>query len=207
MGLAIYIQRRDVINNDQALIAQLFAEAGQLGHRHETKKVIEYLESNPTLPELDSKGGSDRAWFTSDDGNLIAMGNADLATLDAANAIMRDQTAPNGDKQNIQAKYILCPTQLEYTFRKAVKDGDLPLEVVASAHIAFDRYYLLADPARQPALGVQFLGRPTDRRIKSWSLRSILRMPAEYDGAGYVLNVDMSPVAMSRKGIVRVNIG
>jgi hypothetical protein len=204
-GLAIFVQRRDVINNDQLLLGQLFEEAGQLAHRHQIKTVIDYIESNPTLPELDSKGGEPRDWFTVSDGNLVT-GTLSGNGLRTANKAMRNQTAASGDKENIAPKIILCPTAAEYELRKVVKDGDLPLEVVPSCHIGDDHYYVLADPAQQPALGVQFLGRPTDRRIKTWALRTVPKMPAHYDGIGYVLNVDMSPVAMSRKGIVRVDL-
>lgn len=204
-SLAILVTRKDVVNNDQLLIAQLFAEAGQLAQRHEVKTTIEFLESNPTLPELDGKGGSDRAWFTEADGNLVTAGNNLLGLAIAAEA-MREQTAANGDKENIAPKIVLCSARLEYQVREYVRQADLPLEVVTNPDIASDHYYLLADPARQPAIGVQFIGRPDARRIQTWSLKGVGKLPIEYEGAGYVLHVDMSPAAISRKGIVRVDV-
>lgn len=205
-SMAILVTRKDVVNNDQLLIAQLFAEAGQLAQRHEVKTAIEYLESNPTLPELDGKEGADRAWFTEDDGNLIETGLSSYLGLGTAAQTLRNQTAANGDKENVEPRFILASSNLEYPFREALRQLDSPLELVVSPHLTDDRYFLMADPARQPALGVQFIGRPDARRIQTWSLKSVGKLPIEYEGAGYVLHVDMSPAAISRKGIVRVDL-
>jgi len=205
-GLAILIQRRDVINNDQRLVGQLFDEAGQLAQRHELKTTMGYIESNPTLPELDSRGGADRAWFGSGDGNLLTGQTADLSGLEAGNKALREQTAPNGDQENIAARFVLCSPDHEFTLRQIIHEAGLPLEVMPSAHIDGSRFYMLADPARQPALGVKFIGNPTDRRIKTWSLSPVRKLPIELDGIGYVLDVDLAPVAISRKGIVRVEL-
>jgi hypothetical protein len=203
-GLAILVQRRDIVNNDQALIARLFAEAGQLAQRHELKQVISYLESNPTLPELDSKGGNDRAWFTADDGNLVA-GSADAAGLDAGLQALRNQKAANGDSENIKGRYILAPGSDEYTLAKAVHESGLDLEVIVHPNISADHYYIIADPARQPAIGVQFLGPADAREIRTWVLSQVRKMPVQYDGIGYILDVDLAPMAISRKGIVKVD--
>ena len=203
-GLAILIQRRDVINNDQVLIAQLFAEGANLAQRHELKRVIAYLESNPELPELDSKGGSSRDWFTVDDGNLVS-GNVGFNGLDVAAQAMRAQTAASGDPENIAPALVLCSSVHEYSLRKVITEAGLDLQVIPSPHIASSRYYVLADPARQPAIGVQFLGAPDASEIKTWSLGQVRKLPIEYDGLGYTLDLDLSPAAISRKGIVRVN--
>jgi hypothetical protein len=202
-GLAILVQRRDIVNNDQALIARLFAEAGQLAQRHEIKRVISYLESNPTLPELDSKRGSDRPWFTADDGNLVA-GSADAAGLDAGLQALRNQKAANGDAENIKGRYILAPGSDEYTLSKAVHESGLDLDVIVHPNISADHFYILADPARQPAIGVQFLGPADAREVRTWILSQVRKMPVQYDGIGYTLDVDLAPMAISRKGIVKV---
>jgi hypothetical protein len=165
-----------------------------------------YLESNPTVPELDSRGGADRAWFTAGDGNLVTGSTADLAGLEAGNKALREQTAPNGDPENIAARFVLCSADHEFTFRKIIHEAGLPLEVVPSAHIDAGGFYMLADPARQPAIGVKFIGNPTDRRIKTWTLSQVGKMPIQFDGIGYTVDVDMAPVAISRKGIVKVTL-
>ena len=205
-GLAILIQRRDVINNDQVLIAQLFAEAAQLAQRHELKKVIAYLESNPELPELDSKGGSSRDWFTVDDGNLVAGDLRKVEGLDAAFQTMRNQTAANGDRENIQPRFILASPKHEIILNHMIHDAGLELDVIVHPDISDDHYFALADPARQPAVGVQFIGPPDAREIRTWSISQVRKLPIEYDGLGYTLDVDLAPTAISRKGIVRVEL-
>lgn len=201
----VLLSRETLINNDAQLVADMFGEVGEMLQRNEQRQVFTYLDSNPELPELDGRGGSARAWFTADDGNLLTGQTLNLAGLSAATAALRNQQGQDGHPANANPAYLVVPTESETTARGLVHDNGLPLELLVSPFIAAGRFYVAARHEERPAIGLQFLGDPGDQ-IRTWSVSAARKLPPTMEGIGHHVNQDLRPVAVSRRGIVRIEL-
>lgn len=202
---ALLIGRESILNDDMELVGQLFGETGEMLARNESREVFSFLDSNPTTAELDGRGGSARAWFTVEDGNLITGQSMNLAGITAAAAALRKQTGPDGHPANIKPAFLLVPVESEMAARAIVHDSGLPLEVMTSPFINAGRFYLAARHEERPAIGLQFLGSPGDG-IRTWTVSAARKLPPTFEGVGHHVVQDLRPVALSRRGLVRVEL-
>ena len=189
-GRAIVISRDAIINDQIDTIGKIFASLGLSGARLEARLVAAALESNPVLDD-------DAVVFHADHQNIIDTTTNPL-DLGAAMTLLRTQTTAAGNKADLAAKHLIVCPQLEYTARKLVQDGGLSIEVSTLAYLPDGRWYLAADPAISPTIGVLRLhGAKTPMRVEQ-NRRSL-----ELDGAAIKVVADLGACLLSRTGIVR----
>lgn len=189
-GRAIGISREAIINDQTDAIGKIFASLGLSGARLEARLVATALESNPVLDD-------GAAVFHADHQNIINT-TTNPFDLGLAMTMLRTQITAAGNKADLAAKHLIVCPELEYTARKLVQDGGLAIEVSTLAYLPSGRWYVTADPAISPTIGVlRLLGAKTPMRVEQ------KRRPFELDGAAVRVVADLGACLLSRTGIVR----
>lgn len=94
-----------IVNDDMSGFSRVPSMFGSSASRLESDTVYGIFNSNPNM----SDGA---ALFVAGHAN-IGTGVINVANLGAGRAVMRKQTAPNGDTLNIQPSYLVVPAELE----------------------------------------------------------------------------------------------
>jgi hypothetical protein len=189
-GRAIVVSRQAVLNDEFDAIGKIFASLGLSGARLEARLVAAALESNPVLDD-------GAVVFHADHQNILA-DNLTGPNLGFAMALLRTQTTAAGNKADLAAKHLIVSPELEFMARQLIKDAGLDVQVSTLAYLPSGRWFLTADPAISPTIGVlRLLGAKTPLRVEQ------KRRMVEVDGAAVKVVADLGACLLSRTGIVR----
>ena len=187
-GRALHISRQVVINDAYGFLQRLFANIGASGSRKEAELLATQLESAQLL---------DDGLPVFDETNTLA-GELTGPNIGLAMTKMRNKLTPAGQKSDLAAKHMIVSSDLEFIARTMVHESGMPLEVHALAHLPTGRWFLLADPQIQPALGLlRLAGSKTATTVEP----AVRRF--EHDGAAIKVRGDLGCVLLSRTGIVK----
>lgn len=189
-GRNVRISRMTIINDDVALVSGVFANAGASASRLEADLVYSLIESNPTL-------GDSMPMFHADHGNIEASA-LDETSLGSAMGKLRNMQTPAGALANLPAAFLVVAPGLELAAKKLVHQCDLAISVIASAWLPAGRWYLTADPALAPCVGLLHL-RNTGGNV----LVGPRQEDIADDGVGIGIRHDCGVVALGRVGIVK----
>ncbi len=191
-GALIGIGRKTLINDDLELIESVFRQLAATAARLEAVKVYGVLETNPTLAD-----GS--ALFTGD--NLLSSTVFSKAALGTAFAALRRQQSLAGAETNNRPAFLVVPPEKEVEALSVVTElsnSGRVVQVIATPWIAATNWYLLADPARAPVVGLLRLEgaeRAVDARRGRRSIGS--------DSLPIKTVIDVGVTALSRVGAIR----
>lgn len=189
-GRAIVISRQAIINDQTDAIGKIFASLGLSGARLEARMVAAALESNPVLDD-------GAVVFHADYQNILAS-NLTGPNLGLAMALLRTQTTAAGNKADLAAKHLIVSPEDEYMARQLILESGLDVQVSVLAYLPSGRWFLTADPAISPTIGVlRLLGAKTPLRVEQ------KRRMVEVDGAAVKVVADLGACLLSRTGIVR----
>lgn len=167
-GNTINISRQAVINDDLGALTGFFTSLGRAAKRTIESDVYTFLAANAAIDD-------GTALFHADHGNLSSSGAAiAVATLDAARVAMGSQQDISGnDYLDITPSILLCPLSAGGNARvvvNAVYDPDtanklqkpnmvngIVGDIVDTARITGNEWYLFADPNVAPVIEVAFL--------------------------------------------------
>jgi len=168
-GRVFGITRQAIINDDMGAFSELPRRMGVEAKELESQTVVDLLVSNsgagPTMSDS-------VALFHASHGNLAASGSVlSVASLGAARAAMRLQTALNGRVVNFIPRYLVVPAALEtaaeqlLTAVEATKQTDVnpwpgKLELIVDPRldaVSALRWYVVADPSRFDGLEYAYL--------------------------------------------------
>jgi len=187
-GRALHISRQVVINDAFGFMRQLFSNIGASGSRKEAELLATQLESAQLL----------------DDGEVVFNATNTLASVlsaeavGAAMAMMRSALTPAGQKSDLAARHLIVSPELELHASTLVRDSGLNMSVHALANLPAGRWFLLADPAIQPVVGLlRLAGSKTATTVEP----AVRRF--ENDGVAIKLRADLGCVLLSRTGIVK----
>lgn len=182
---------RQLIRNDQAgLIANLLAAVGNAAARVEARIVYERLETNPTL---DDNGVT----FHLDFGNILAAA-FDAAQFGAAVEMLAKQTDSEGNVGDIAPRHLVVAAGLATAAGKVLRDHgfDQSVSLTSTALLPAGRWYLMADPAAQPVVGILTLE-------NSRGVRLTPRRKSLHDSIAYRATLDTEAAFLGRVGVVK----
>lgn len=187
-GRAVVISRQAIINDQTDAIGKIFASLGLSAARLEARLVAAALESNPILDD-------GAVTFHDDYKNVIADNTLNIGL---AMALLRTQTTASGARADLAAKNLIVSPGLEFTACKLIQNTGLDIQVSTLAYLPVGRWYLTADPAISPTIGVlRLFGAKTPVRVEQ------KRHMVEVDGASVKVVADLGACLLSRVGIVR----
>lgn len=195
-GKLFVMNREVVVNDDLGALEAAMSQTGSAIARTEAQRVYGVLTGNPTLAD----GGP---MFHADYSNVIT-GTVDEAGLAAAMAALRNQPTASGTEANHQGRVLLVPPTLEHAALKLVRAISLntaKLRVIAAPWIADGTWYLLADPAAAPVVGLLYLEGNGEQQTVQAEAKPLKRS----DGLGLLAWSDFGAVALGRVGAVRVS--
>jgi len=152
-GIGMSLSREMIVNDDLNAIDQVLSDQGASIAHFEEAKFYAFFDAAGTLL---SDG---KRVFHADHGNLASAGAAiSVTTLAAGRAAMRAQTTLGGQKINVAPRYLVVPPQHETLAEQHVAPisaesaGNFnpfvgKLQVVTTAHLTANPWYLFADPA------------------------------------------------------------
>lgn len=167
-GKIIQVTPEMLVNDDLGEIMRMANNVGRAGSRTIESAVYAVLNSNPKLSD-------NKALFHSDHGNLASSGGKpSVDTLDAARQAMRKQKDPSGNEYlDLMPSVAVVPVQEAGNTRvvvEAIYDPDstnalqkpnmvngIVGDIVDSARLSGNAWYLFADPAVAPVIEVAFL--------------------------------------------------
>lgn len=192
---AIRISREAIINNQATDIGRLFGSIGSSGARLEARMVAAAMEANAALED-------DDVVFDAKYSNVLGTIEAPAAltptNLGLAMALLRTQPTASGQRADLRAKHIVVEPALEFAARAMVREAGLDVTVSVLADLPAGRWYLLADPATCPTVGVLRLqDAKNPLRIEQ------KRRPPQFDGACLTATADLGACMLRRVGIVR----
>ena len=187
---AIGISREAIINDSTAAIGRVFAELGASAGRTEARLVADALEANQVLD--DGAVTFDAAYA-----NVVAFALSWEAFGEAA-ALLRTQLTQAGQRADMKARFLVVAPDIELAAQKMVFEAGLQVQVFALANLPAGRWYVLADPAVSPALGVLRLA-----GVKSPIRVEQRKRPPEMDGACVQVTADLGAFILRRTGIIR----
>ena len=187
-GRALHISRQVVINDAYGFLRQLFSNIGASGARKEAELLATQLESAQLL----------------DDGATVFNATNTLASVlspeavGAAMALMRNALTPAGQKSDLAARHLIVSPEQELHASTLVRDSGLNISVHSLANLPAKRWFLLADPAIQPVIGLlRLAGSKTATTVEP----AVKRF--DHDGVAVKLRADLGCVLLSRTGIVK----
>lgn len=160
-GRIFSITRQALINDDLGAFTGAAARFGAAAGVHEAKKLVELLESNPTM--------NDGAALFHASHNNVATGPLSLEALAAARLLFRKQVGLSNDLVDLSPRFLVVPSELETEGEKllaqiyAAKNEDVPaaarnLELVVEPRLTdAAAWYLVADPASAEGLEYSYL--------------------------------------------------
>ena len=183
------VSRQDVVN-DEALGYLRTVGESLIGaaYRQEAEELFALLEANGNLPD-------GAPWF---DSSNTATGPSEVTALAAGIQKFHEQQYPSGAYVDATPFLLLCPPSWSVMLSDTLVDLALvrpPITVMKSPHIT--AAYLIADPARNPCVGLLGMGETP--------VLSTGKPPLKSDAA-LQLKIEHSfrSVALSRYGIVRI---
>lgn len=192
---AISISRQAIINNQMFDIGRVFGSIGGSGARLEARMVAAEMESNPTLDDGEVVFDAKYTNILGDAGSPAALVPTNLGL---AMGLLRTQLTASGQRADLKAKHLVVEPGLELIARSMVRDAALDVVVSVLANLPIGRWYLLADPAACPTVGVlRLLGAKTPLRVEQ------KKSPMDVDGARVTASADLGAVMLGRVGIVR----
>lgn len=189
-GRAVVISRQTIINDQTDAIGKIFASLGLSAARLEARLVAAALESNQVLDD-------GAVTFHADYKNVIA-DNLTGPNLGLAMERLRTQITTAGNRAALAAKHLIVSPENEFMARQLILESGLDVQTGVLAHLPVGRWYLAADPAISPTIGVlRLLGAKTPVRVEQ------KRRMVEIDGTSVKVVADLGACLLSRIGIVR----
>ena len=186
-GRVIVISRQAIINDQTDAFGKIFASLGLSAARLEARLVAAALESNPVL--------DDGAVVFGVEHKNVVTGPLDIGL---AMALLRTQVTSAGNRADLAAKHLVVNPELEFTACQIIKDAGLDIQVSTLAYLPSGRWYLTADPAISPTIGVlRLFGAKTPVRVEQ------RRHMVQIDGTAVRVVADLGACLLSRTGIVR----
>ena len=162
-GRAISVSRKLLIDDDLNMLGDMTSAIGQAAAQTEADELVSILTGNPAMSDGTTV-------FHASRGNLAAAGaTPSEATLDAARKAMRGVTGLDGETiLGVAPRYLVVGPELETTAEKvlasiyaATTEDVNPfaqrLSLVVEPRLTDSAWYLMADPARVPALQFAYL--------------------------------------------------
>jgi hypothetical protein len=174
-GRKFGLSRTAIINNDLLSFARLVLSAGTNAARLESRLVATSLESNPALDDA-----------------------LNAASLGTALSYLRTQKTEAGQLADLAGKHLVVEPALEMAARDLVRNAGLEITVTVLAHLPTGRWYLAADPAVHPVVGVLRLANSK----KPIRVERAYR-PKAYDGTVIGVVADLGACILRRTGVVR----
>jgi len=152
-GIGMSLSREMIVNDDMNAIDQVLSDQGASIAHFEEAKFYAFFDAAATVL---SDG---KRVFHVDHGNLAGSGAAiSITTLAAGRAAIRSQTTLGGQKINVAPRYLVVPPQHETLAEQHVAPigpesaGNVnpfsgKMQVVTTAHLTANPWYLFADPA------------------------------------------------------------
>lgn len=187
------LSRIAVVNNSLLDWSMLLSGMGASVARTEARLIAAELKANPKLD--DGENLFDAALF----GN-VQTGGLDTTNLGAGMAKMRRLKTPSGQPGGIRARFLLVAPEQELSALKIVNETGSGLVVVSMAGLVTGDWYLLADPAVAPSIGVM---RYSDQKSPATVFHT--KTPPRLDGTSIAIDAYLGAVAISRAGIVKGN--
>lgn len=189
-GRNVAISRHVIINDDVELVSGIFANAGASASRLEAGLAYALLESNPTL-------GDAMPMFSAGLGNIEASA-LDETALGSAMSKLRTMLTPASAQANLPGAFLIVAPGLELVASKLVHQCNLELTVITSAWLPAGRWYLAADPAMAPAVGLLHV-----RGSKGGLVIGPRQNDPDDDGVAIGVRFDVGVVALGRVGMVK----
>ncbi len=187
----VAVTRAAIINDDLGLLRNVLGAAGVSGARKESRKLVDALEANPNL--TDGVATFDASRFNVVEGPPTGDG------LNAAMGLLRKQPLPSGDISGLRARHLVVSPELEYSARQTLYAAGIEqIDLHVLSHLPAPRWFLMADPALAPTLGLLRLG-----RVEHPFLVEQARPRIGFDGAEIRVRADICPFVMSPIGLVR----
>lgn len=190
-GKILRVSRQVLVNDDKGSIAALARSAGTGGLRKEARLVYAALEAAASI-NLDDGAPTYNAANT----HAAAL---DAAALSVAMGKLRSMVTVPGQAQDTRAAHLVVAAELELIAAKILADSGLQdrIELHATANLPAGRWYVLADPAEQPAVAVlRLAGSSQPFDVASGRLK-------DYDGLGIRVVAYLGAAVVSRTGLVR----
>lgn len=190
-GKLITVTREAVYNNQIADIGRLFSAAGLSVARVESRLVAVAMEGNPVMnDQLPVFGAEFLNELPGEAFSATAMGKA--------MSMLRKQLTASGHEADLRARHLVVEPDLELHARSAVRDLGIEITVSVLASLPAGRWFLLADPAVCPAVGVlRLFGVKTPVRLTNPKER------VHKDGVHTRVIADIGACLLRRNGIVR----
>lgn len=190
-GKLITVTREAVYNNQIADIGRLFSAAGLSVARVESRLVAAAMESNPVMNDQLPVFGVE---FLNDLPGEAFSGTA----VGKAMSMLRKQLTASGHEANLRARHLVVEPNLEFYARSAVQDLGVQITISVLPGLPTGRWFLLADPAVCPTVGVlRLFGVKTPVRLAKPSQRIYK------DGIHTQVIADVGACLQRRNGIVR----
>lgn len=192
---SITIGRAAIINNQVADVGRLFGSIGFSAARLEARMVAAAMEENQVLDDGDVVFDAKYSNVLGDAENPAPLLPSNLGL---AMSLLRTQPTASGQRADLRAKHLVVEPALELSARQFVRDAGLDVTVSVLANLPAGRWYLLADQAACPTVGVlRLLGAKTPVRVEQ-------RMPKiAVDGSCVTVTADLGAFMLRRTGIVR----
>ena len=191
-GRAVTISRRAIIDGSLAALDVIASGAGVNAARLESRLVADALEANGKLDD-------DAVVFHDDFGNVVASA-LDATSIGTGMQKLRTQRTAGGELADVAARHLVVEPALELLARKLVHEAGMGEQIAVHvlASLPTGRWYLLGDPALQPAVGVLRLG---GARVPA--LIEQTKTPMNVDGVSLRVRADAGATMLGRVGIVR----
>jgi len=202
-GRNILITRELLINNEFDIIANAVQAYVVAASRKDAMLQYGVLNDNAVMED-------GTPLFHDNHNNLLPGPAAPFtAALGAAMAKLRDQPTPSGEKSNAKTAILLVPTRFEAeayeAANKMLSGNNGKIEVISSAYLNEDSWYVFADPSHFPVVGrIMLEDSKTPLLIDPASPQ---QLPLTYDGMGLAVRIDVNASALSHVGAVKVNAG
>lgn len=190
-GKLITVTREAVYNNQMADIGRLFAASGLSVARLESRLVAAAMESNPVMNDQLPVFGAE---FLNELPGEVFSGTA----VGKAMSMLRKQLTASGHEADLRARHLVVEPDLEFYARTAVQDLGIEITVSVLASLPAGRWFLLADPAVCPTVGVlRLFGVKTPLRVTKPTGR------VQKFGIHSRVVADVGACLLRRNGIVR----
>lgn len=190
-GKLLTVTREAVYNNQIADIGRLFAASGLSVARLESRLVAAAMEGNPVMKDQLPVFGAD---FLNELPGEVFSGTA----VGKAMSMLRKQLTASGHEADLRARHLVVEPDLEFYARTAVQDLGVEITVSVLASLPAGRWFLLADPAVCPTVGVlRLFGEKTPVRLTKPTGR------IHKDGTHTRVIADIGACLLRRNGIVR----
>ena len=208
-GSMVEIRRQALINADFTEMAMVFSLMGGSAGKAISSEFARVLEDTANLAD-------GRAFFNSTDGNVLtSSGPPSMTTFDNASTKLARQVTAAGSIAACTPRFLIVPPEFTGTARTmaaAIFDpsgspGTLPqagLDVIVCPHLASPTtWFLMADPAAAPTIGLLHFGASPDQRTL---MVERTPSPPERDGIMVAIRNEFRVTRLSRVGIIKVTV-